>query len=397
MKNQNKNQKLIILISIITVIVIIAIVLGISAIRVNIANGEYKSSNSGSNNQNILSEYIKSGITLMGITGTLESLDTSDATATEWDIAYGETAYVDGKKITGLFVAKNNLKIGDFVEYTPDSADAYSVQGAYSGLSGDQSITQDDLKWQILNINDDGTIDLISKNSTNQTLSLQCGNAVAYNNGVFLLNDICKKLYSNNNLGIVARSIKREDIEKHLSEEGINNIYNFNSGANSYGKQRTYYTYIYYPKIYKLENGSGINTTNVKTNGISFSDSYYTEATTDSYARASSSLTGVSTTFRIENNTNNYADNTSYNMIQNNEDYWIASRIVSTAEYGINWGLIKYSIVDGIGGAEVLFGSANNGIGDVITNSIRPIVTIPTRVKIYGGDGTEEHPYKLTV
>ena len=396
MKNQNKNQKLIILISIITVIVIIAIVLGISAIRVNIANGEYKSSNSGSNNQNILPEYIKSGITLMGITGTLESLDTSDATATEWDIAYGETAYVDGKKITGLFVPKNNLKIGDFVEYTPDSADAYSVQGAYSGLSSDQSITQEDLKWQILNINDDGTIDLISKNSTNQTLSLQCGNAVAYNNGVFLLNDICKKLYSNNNLGIVGRSIKREDIEKHLSEEGINNIYNFNSGTNSYGKQRTYYTYIYYPKLYELENGSGIDTTNVKTNGISFSDSYYEEATTDSYARASSSLTGVSTLFRVENNINNYNDNTSYNMIQNNEDYWIASRIVSTAEYGINWGLIKYSIVDGIWFDEVLFGSANNGIGDAITNSIRPIVTIPTSVKIYGGDGTEEHPYHLT-
>ena len=396
MKNQNKNQKLIILISIITVIVIIAIVLGISAIRVNIANGEYKSSNSGSNNQNILPEYIKSGITLMGITGTLESLDTSDATATEWDIAYGETAYVDGKKITGLFVPKNNLKIGDFVEYTPDSADAYSVQGAYSGLSSDQSITQEDLKWQILNINDEGTIDLISKNSTNQTLSLQCGNAVAYNNGVFLLNDICNKLYSNNNLGIVGRSIKREDIEKHLSEEGINNIYNFNSGTNSYGKQRTYYTYIYYPKIYKLENGSGINTTNVKTNGISFSDSYYEEATTDSYARASSSLTGVSTLFRVENNINNYNDNTSYNMIQNNEDYWIASRIVITAEYGINWGLIKYSIVDGIWFDEVLFGSANNGIGDAITNSIRPIVTIPTSVKIYGGDGTEEHPYHLT-
>lgn len=396
MKKLNKNQKLIILMAIIIIIVVIGIAIGANAIRVSISNESYKSSNSGSNNGNLLPEYIKKGITLGGVTGTLESLDTSDATATEWDIAYGKTAYVDGKKITGLFVPKNNLKIGDFVEYTPDSADAYSVQGAYSGLSSDQSITQEDLKWQILNINDDGTIDLISKNSTNQTLSLQGGNAVAYNNGVFLLNDICNKLYSNNNLGIVGRSIKREDIEKHLSEEGTNNIYNFNSGANSYGKQRTYYTYIYYPKIYELENGSGINTTNVKTNGISFSDSYYTEATTDSYARASSSLTGVSTAFRIENNTNNYADNTSYNMIQNNEDYWIASRIVSTAEYGINWGLIKYSIVDGIGYVEILFGSANNGIGDAITDSIRPIVTIPTSVKIYGGDGTEEHPYHLT-
>lgn len=395
MKKLNKNQKLIILMTIIIIIVVIGIAIGANAIRVSISNESYKSSNSGSNNQNILPEYIKSGITLMGITGTLESLDTSDATATEWDIAYGETAYVDGKKITGLFVPKNNLKIGDFVEYTPDSADAYSVQGAYSGLSSDQSITQEDLKWQILNINDDGTIDLISKNSTNQTLSLQQGTAVAYNNGVFLLNDICNKLYSNNNLGIVARSIKREDIEKHLSEKGTEEIYNYTFKGLKYGGQKTYYTYIYYPSLYALENGSGINTTNVKTNGISFSDSYYTEATTDSYARASSSLTGVLTSFVLENNINNYTDNTSYNMIQNNKNYWVATRCASTDEYGINWKILKSS-ANGIVGSEGLFGSANNGIGDAITNSIRPIVTIPTSVKIYGGDGTEEHPYHLT-
>ena len=396
MKKLNKNQKLIILMAIIIIIVVIGIAIGANAIRVSISNESYNSSNIGSNNGNLLPEYIKKGITLGGVTGTLESLDTSDATATEWDIAYGETAYVDGKKITGLFVPKNNLKIGDFVEYTPDTADAYSVQGAYSGLSSDQSITQEDLKWQVFNINSDGTIDLISEKTTNQTLSLQGGTAVAYNNGVFLLNDICKKLYSNSNLGIVGRSIKREDIEKHLSEEGINNIYNFNSGTNSYGKQRTYYTYIYYPKIYELENGSGINTTNVKTNGISFSDNYYTKLTTDSYSRASSSLTGVSTLFVVENNINNYNDNTSYNMIQNNENYWIASRTVSTAEYGINWGLTIYTTANGIRPTEVLFGSANNGIGDSNTYNIRPIVIIPASVKIYGGDGTEEHPYHLT-
>ena len=396
MKKLNKKQKLIILIAIVAIIVIIGIIIGANAIRVNIANGEYNSSNSDSSNGNLLPEYIKKGITLGGVTGTLESLDTSDATATAEDIAYGKTAYVKGEKITGLFVPKNNLKIGDFVEYIPDQSDAYLVQGIHSGHSSDQSITQEDLKWQIFNINDDGTIDLISENSTNQSLSLQGGTAVAYNNGVFLLNDIFNKLYSNNNLEIVGRSIKREDIEKHLSEEGINNIYNYNSGTNSYGKQRTYYTYIYYPKIYELENGSGINTTNVKTNGISFSDNYYTKPTTDSYSRASSSLTGVSTLFRVENNINNYNDNASYNMIQNNEDYWIASRIVSTAEYGINWGLIKYSTVDGIGWSEVLFGSANNGIGNPITNNIRPIVTIPSNIKFYGGDGTEEHPYQLS-
>lgn len=49
----------------------------------------------------LVASYIKKGITVGGITGTLETLDTSDATATPEDIALGKTAYVDGVKITG--------------------------------------------------------------------------------------------------------------------------------------------------------------------------------------------------------------------------------------------------------------------------------------------------------
>ena len=101
MKKLNKKQKLIILIAIITIVVIIGIAFVTNAIRVNIANEEYNSSNSDSNNGNLLPGYIKKGITLGGVTGTLESLDTSDATALPEDILWGETAYVKGKKITG--------------------------------------------------------------------------------------------------------------------------------------------------------------------------------------------------------------------------------------------------------------------------------------------------------
>lgn len=201
MKKITKKQKIIILVSIITIVIVIGIVIGANTIKISIANEKYNSSNSDSSNGNLLPEYIKKGITLGGITGTLESLDTSDATDTPEDISYGKTAYVDGKKITGLFVPKNNLKIGDFVYYKPDQADAYSVQAVHSGYGSNQSITQEDLKWQIFSINDDGTIDLISENSTNQTFSLR-ETAVAYNNVVFLLNDMCNKLYSNKSLGI---------------------------------------------------------------------------------------------------------------------------------------------------------------------------------------------------
>ena len=97
MKKLSKKQKLIILIALITVLIIVGII-GANVIRISIANGEYNSSNGDSNNGNLLPEYIKEGITLGGVTGTLEVLDTSDATAIPTDIAWGETAYVKGKK-----------------------------------------------------------------------------------------------------------------------------------------------------------------------------------------------------------------------------------------------------------------------------------------------------------
>lgn len=146
MKRLNKNQKLIILTSIITVIVIIGIVIGANIIKTNIANGEYNSSNSDSNNGNLLPEYIKKGITLGGVTGTLEDLDTSDATATPEDIAWGKTAYADGKKITGTKIdsfiievsyTTSNITIsvltdlGEGVEYE------YFINGESQGKTSD--------------------------------------------------------------------------------------------------------------------------------------------------------------------------------------------------------------------------------------------------------------------
>ena len=101
MKKTNKKNKIIILISIALIIIIIGILIGTNAIKVNILTGKFNSANNNQSNGNLLPEYIKAGITLAGVTGTLEDLDTSDATATAADIALGKTAYVDGKKITG--------------------------------------------------------------------------------------------------------------------------------------------------------------------------------------------------------------------------------------------------------------------------------------------------------
>ena len=284
MKKLNGKQKLIILVSILTIIVIIGIVIGINIIKSNIVNENYNSSNEDSSNGNLLPEYIKAGITLGGVTGTLEDLDTSDATATPEDILEGKTAYVNGVKITGTMketYGLDVLKIGDYVDYKPDPAEDYQISANASGNQSDTTIYQNNLNWRVMSINDDGTVDLVSDIPTITNIYL--GGAAGYNNGVFLLNDIAKKLYSNSSLGITARSINIEDIKKGMNEDGLNYLM-----RDDYGKVYTINNEKY-PDLYKEENGSGINTTIVKKDGIDISDSYYDEPNTASvqYGEAS--------------------------------------------------------------------------------------------------------------
>lgn len=53
-------------------------------------------------NTNLLPENLKQGVTCLGVEGTMQSgLDTSDATATIFDILYGKTAYGPNGKMTG--------------------------------------------------------------------------------------------------------------------------------------------------------------------------------------------------------------------------------------------------------------------------------------------------------
>lgn len=63
---------------------------------------------------NLKPENLKTGITCLGIEGTMDSgIDTSDATATANDILSGKTAYSKGEKLTGVF---NGAKLFSSVE-----------------------------------------------------------------------------------------------------------------------------------------------------------------------------------------------------------------------------------------------------------------------------------------
>ena len=122
--------------------IILAIIITTNIINNSIGSKDHLSANSNAHS-NLIANYIKKGITIGGITGTLETLDTSDATAKPEDIALGKTAYVKGEKITGTYVepiSNEDLQISaDNIYYADlDSSGEISVDGViFADLAGE--------------------------------------------------------------------------------------------------------------------------------------------------------------------------------------------------------------------------------------------------------------------
>ena len=137
MKKLSKKQKLIVFIAILIVAIIIAIVITTSIVRNNgqVANEGYAatSANAGSS---LISNYILNGITIGGITGKMDVLNTADATATPEDIALGKTAYVNGVKITGTRTPDNNYT------FTDSYGNEVKVPGGFKVVNPEEDVTK---------------------------------------------------------------------------------------------------------------------------------------------------------------------------------------------------------------------------------------------------------------
>ena len=282
----------------------------------------------------------------------------------------------------------DDLQVGDYVAYTPGSEtkSSYPLKASESGYSTDQTISKvDNLGWRVLSINDDGTVDLISS-SFASTNTFYFRGALGYNNGVYLLNDIADELYRNDSLGVTARSLTIEDIEKGMTEEGLEYVHSYSDEAVPYGQTKTYTgSYSNYPNLYAQENGSGINTTTTKTDGIGQSDSYYTSPTTETYSKASTEgLTVTQTYYNRSMNNSYYKNSTFYSLIHGFSGYqWLASRFVNTLSAYANFGLRRVRSNDLLGCD--LFSSDGSTYGK--NGYLRPVVSLKSNIRLGSGDG----------
>ena len=104
---------------------------------------------------NLIEGNIKSGVSIFGVTGNYNGLNTADANAVEGDLLAGKTAYVNGKKITGTAPAKEASTI------TPTTSDQTVAAGTHlTGLltiKGDPNLIAANIKKGVTIFGIEGT------------------------------------------------------------------------------------------------------------------------------------------------------------------------------------------------------------------------------------------------
>ena len=304
--------------------------------------------------------------------------------------AYTKEVSVTVNQFKNSILEDINIKIGDSVNYTYDKASSsYLLESKYSGYSSNQTIAQTTgLTWKVLNVDkENDTVDIISTNPTSSTVTF--ANILGYNNGPYLMNEICKAQYSNKTLGVNARSINLLDMEKHLTPTGITNR-NAYTDAVKYGTTKTYTSGTKYPSLYANQKGAGPNITAADASAKitqpktdAGNDPYEeskpivpkgtTEPTTSSTYGTGSPLTVTQTYYNISINDTNYG--TASTVLANSTGFWVAARCVPTGSDSASFC---------IRGASTFTYGCYMFFSDGDTNgsyyALRPVVSLPSRL-----------------
>ena len=321
------------------------------------------------------------------------------------------------------YIIAKGPSVGDYVKYEPDDSADYILATDVSGHNTTLPITyaHDPKTWQIMSADTDGNVNKIIGGVSSSQFTIYLKGALGYNNGVFALNDICKKRYTKSSWGITANDVHNltiEDIEEGMTESGIETLRNSykNSNGVQYGETKKYSARLSnYPSLYAQERYSGVGVSDVRDgtqiindptganiasknklnpNGKTQSDSIYTSANTGTASAKGASLTAVQT-YYYTIVSDSYFKNSIFHklMLGTSTSYWLASRYVGSNSIltGANFGIrsVQSSYISG----NALYYS--NGTNLSANNRIRPVVTLNSNIKVKSGSGTELDPYIL--
>ena len=140
-----------------------------------------------------------------------------------------------------LYAIWKKMSVGDYVNYNPASGFGnglkFETSSAKEGTSLSGAFNSNDItRWRVLNIKDNGEIQLVAEKPTTQEVSLSGANG--YINGEKLLDDI-GEIYGSGLGAVSGRSIKLEDIE-HYFKYDKTTFSNSYSSTGKYGGVRKY-------------------------------------------------------------------------------------------------------------------------------------------------------------
>ena len=276
-------------------------------------------------------------------------------------------------------------EVEKYIAYIPvNGSFSEHTNSTYSGSSDNSSISTDtSLKWKILSVGNN-VLTLVSDKAVNNGFTLEGANG--YNNGVLLLNNACKAMYSNSTLGATGRSLNIDYIEKYMTYDpksdstwGYGRVYNVDTG------------YTYYPKIFAQEKTGAPNGTYGTKYGQSEQTSYVTGT-----ARGNSSFEMTSTIFAFGMSTSTMKNQTYVDVLSCSTQAWLASRFASFGGRVVSYGMFTASST--ISARGFCYSDNRNNDANDLVYPIRPIVEIDLSKVIIGatGDGSSNNPYSIT-
>ena len=280
---------------------------------------------------------------------------------------------------------RTGINVGDYIDYSPDATaqTTYSKDKLAESITESSSNTSDitrdtTLKWQVLKINEDGSMDIIG---TPTSQSIYFRNAIGYNNGVYVMNDICKTLYSRS--GIEARSVNIEDFEYWLEQKGNTSVRdNYTNAGVQYNHPTKYPRNKKYPYLYQYEIGAGINSDTVGRGTLGLSKTYtkengYTNGiTTNTSGEATEgNLTVTQTYWDAGITKENFGEGAK--VLSSSSVYWLASRYAGCNSSYASFGL-RYANSN-LSGSYMFCSDRDTSSGSY---HLRPVVSLKSSVKI---------------